>query len=88
MSVACVALPHTPQFPTGGRAYSFDGGGADRDRLLPVALAVGAFPDGPPDRVAVAAGADGGGDLPGLGELGLQPPGRGRAADDLLESLV
>ena len=65
-----------------------EGGGADRDDLLPVALAVGAFPDAPPDRVAVAAGASGGGDLPGLGELGLQAPGRRRAADDLLESLV
>ncbi len=67
---------------------TIEGGGADRDDLLPVALAVGAFPDAPPDRVAVAARAGRGGDLPGLGELGPQPPGHRRAADDLLEPPV
>jgi hypothetical protein len=63
-------------------------GGADRDDLLPVALAVGAFPDGPPDRVAVAARAGGRVEPAVPGQLRLQSPARRRAAGDRLESLV
>jgi hypothetical protein len=53
-----------------------------------VALAVGTFADGPPDRKAVAAGAGGGGEHAAPSQLRLQPPGRGRAADDLLEPAI
>ncbi len=68
------------------RRSLIEGGGADRDRLLPVALAAGAFADGPLDRKAVGAG--GVGEPAAPGQLRFQPFGRGRAADDLLELAV
>ena len=65
-----------------------EGGGADRDHLLAAGLAVGAFADGPPDGVAIGAGAGGGGEPAAPVQILLQPPGRGGAADDLLEPAV
>lgn len=60
-----------------------DSEGADRDHLPPVRRAVAAVPDRPLDGTAVAA--DGRVEQAMLGQLGPQPPGRGRAAENSLE---
>ncbi len=65
-----------------------EGGGADRDDLLTVAIAVGAFADRAPDRVAVGAYARDGGEQAAFRQIRLQLPGRGGAADDPLEPAV